>query len=517
MAHESDYTSEPAAKSRTSAEPESARARHAHGFAQLTMRRLLQSEFMRDLVSFNASLIFHCVLLLVLAIMMVKPPLGADAPTILLGAPSDPDDTTEWVEILTAADLESELANPAKLLSEEVLTPDPINVLSPVQAPHVGGITSRPSTQANDLVATDLLMISEAPVGGGFEGRAADERARLALERGGTRVSEDAVERGLAWLAAHQRQDGSWWLDHGKGPCDGRCSDPGKTVETAIGATGLAVLPFLGAGYTHLQGKYRTVVQRALEFLQSQLRVTNHGGDLSWDSTVGMYAHGIATLALCEAYAMTGDESLEPFAQPAIDFISRSQGPRGGWRYVRGEPGDTTVTGWQIMALKSARIGRLFVSRETTEKTKGFLNSVQDGGGAFYGYLTPVKEPGPTSVGLLLRMYLGWTRQDDRLRRGVNYLAHLGPSKSDMYFNYYATQVLHHYGGRNWPSWNETMREFLIKSQARTGHESGSWFFADPHGSVGGRHYTTAVCTMILEVYYRYMPLYGELTAEDSL
>jgi hypothetical protein len=114
-------------------------------------------------------------------------------------------------------------------------------------------------------------------------------------------------------------------------------------------------------------------------------------------------------------------------------------------------------------------------------------------------------------------MYLGWSRQDERLQRGVNYLAHRGPSTSDMYFNYYATQVLHHYGGQTWDPWNVTMRDFLIASQASMGHERGSWFFADPHGSVGGRHYTTAICTMTLEVYYRYMPLYGEDAVEEGL
>jgi len=113
-------------------------------------------------------------------------------------------------------------------------------------------------------------------------------------------------------------------------------------------------------------------------------------------------------------------------------------------------------------------------------------------------------------------MYSGWHRDDTRLKRGIQFLSTHEPSTTDMYFNYYATQVLHHYGGEPWPKWNDKMRAYLVKSQATAGHERGSWFFIDQHGSQGGRLYTTAMCTMILEVYYRYIPLYSEAIVEDG-
>jgi hypothetical protein len=219
-------------------------------------------------------------------------------------------------------------------------------------------------------------------------------------------------------------------------------------------------------------------------------------------------------MTLCEAYAMTQDQNLEPYAQEAVNFICAAQHQRGGWRYVPGQPGDTTVTGWQLMALKSARLGRLYVPSHVTDLVGEYLDSVQDGGGAFYGYTGPQRSPGPTSVGLLLRMYLGWRRDDKRLARGVTYLAAQGPSRTDMYFNYYATQVLHHFEGQQWTRWNTRMRDFLVETQATAGHEAGSWFFPDRHGTMGGRLYTTAMCIMILEVYYRHMPLYGSQAVE---
>jgi hypothetical protein len=106
-------------------------------------------------------------------------------------------------------------------------------------------------------------------------------------------------------------------------------------------------------------------------------------------------------------------------------------------------------------------------------------------------------------------MYDGWAQADPRLAKGVQYLGEQGPSRTDVYYNYYATQVLHHYEGPAWDAWNATLRERLIATQSRRGHEHGSWYFHDQHGEVGGRLYTTAMCVMILEVYYRHLPLYG--------
>lgn len=477
-----------------------------------TVSRLSCSERVRDLISFQVSLVFHCGLMICLALAMYQPD-SAPVPQSLVMAPQATE--SESLDLLdTTFDTEQlmqDLADPG----EDSLEPLELSQqLVTVDLESGGGVPLRSSEDIREIPVTDLLTISEAPVGGGFEGRTPQDRAELARRRGGTPESENAVERALAWLAEHQWQDGAWRLDHRRGPCNSRCRHPGETVETSIGATGLGLLPFLGAGYTHKQGPYAEVVRKGLDFLKANIKQTHGGGDLHWDTVVGMYAQGIATLALCEAYGMTGDPELAPYAQDAVGFICRAQHSRGGWRYKPQEPGDTTVTGWQLMALKSARLSQLSVPEPVFERTKRFLNTVQDGGGAFYGYISSTKDEGPTAVGLLLRMYLGWTRQDDRLIRGVRFLSREGPSHHDMYYNYYATQVLHHFGGPQWTEWNEEMRDFLVERQARQGHEAGSWFFPDEHGSKGGRHYTTAVCAMILEVYYRYMPLYGEPAVE---
>ncbi len=360
------------------------------------------------------------------------------------------------------------------------------------------------STQASRPVPTAILA------GGGFEGRAADARGKLVSQRGGTPRSEAAVESGLAWIAAHQHPDGGWRFSHRGGLCDGRCRNSGSEPSTTA-ATALALLPLLGAGHTPSDGQHAEAVSRGIDYLRGRLIVTPRGGDLQEGTT---YGQGLAAIALCEAYAMTHDPSLQEPAQQAIDFIAHTQHVRGGWRYYPGQPGDTTVLGWQWMALRSGQLAGLAVPRETLDRAGAFLDSVQSDDGSAYGYQSSGIQRSPTAIGLLCRMVSGWRRGDPRLLHGIERIVAWGPSYDDMYFNYYATQVLHHQEGPAWAAWNERLREHIIATQATGGHEAGSWHFADPHTTPGGRLCDTALSLMILEVYYRHLPLYG-LTAID--
>ena len=228
-----------------------------------------------------------------------------------------------------------------------------------------------------------------------------------------------------------------------------------------------------------------------------------------------MYVQGLASICICEAAAMNPDDKqLRQLAAAAVKFIERAQHSRGGWRYRPDEPGDTSVVGWQIMALHSAREGGTKVASDRLKDAHNFLNSVDSEGGAFYAYMP--REPARnsmTAVGLLCRMYLGWKRDHAGLQTGVKHLASVGPSRDDMYYNYYATQVLRHHGGELWNQWNLRMREQLVTSQIVEGAGAGSWDVTDPHGYAGGRIYQTALSILTLEVYYRYLPLYKDFAA----
>ncbi len=166
----------------------------------------------------------------------------------------------------------------------------------------------------------------------------------------------------------------------------------------------------------------------------------------------------------------------------------------------------------------------LAVDPKTIQGAIKFLDSAQADGGAKYGYTGPGSGNATTAVGLLCRMYLGWKRDNPALKKGVEDLAKSGPSKSNMYFNYYATQVLRQYcgdpgteGHELWDKWNTSMRDWLVGAQDKSGHQKGSWVMKGDHGSErGGRVYCTSMATMILEVYYRHMPIYGKQAATDE-
>jgi len=345
----------------------------------------------------------------------------------------------------------------------------------------------------------------------GVEGRGLEDRQKLLKRFGGTEASEVAVAKALQWLVEHQSSDGGWNFDHTLGSCDGRCGEPGEWSQARNGATGVALLPFLGAGHQHTEGEFKSTLLKGISYLVMNIKPSHGAG--SWYEPEGtMYSHGFAALAVAEAYAMTEDRALLIPAQAALNFIAYAQDVEGGgWRYEPQEPGDTLVTSWQIMVLKTGHFGYLQVAPQTARGAITFLDSVQSEEGAFYGYMSRGKRPDTTASALLCRVYLGAKHEDAALQKGVSYLANIGPSNEDMLYNYYATQVMMQYGGEMWEAWNRKMRDFLIEEQEKDGHAQGSWYFSGAGGGVkGGRLYDTALATMILEVYYRHLPIYGK-------
>lgn len=384
-------------------------------------------------------------------------------------------------------------------------------------------VTSNPLSWSGS--ALDTIGDPMTSKGGGLDGRNALNRRGLALSGGGSEASESAVELGLVWLVNHQFPDGGWRFDLESCPtCGGACRNSGF-IQSTTASTGLALMCFLGAGYTQHEGPYKETIADGLYYLVDKMLLTSFGGDLRDNSFVStkddgiplehkrgdMYSHAIATLALCEAYAMTRDDNLKGPAQEAVNFIVYAQHDKGGWRYEPKEPGDTSVTGWQLAALKSASLAQLEIPRHVWYKASDYLDGVQEDRGATYGYQTPSKtRHSMSAVGLFGRMMLGWPRDHAPLIRGVKQLSGKSPIKQDMYYNYYATQVLHHMGGPGWKRWNPHMRDYLIDSQSRDGHETGSWFFKEAWSDRGGRLYTTTLSILTLEVYYRYMPMYQD-------
>jgi hypothetical protein len=230
-----------------------------------------------------------------------------------------------------------------------------------------------------------------------------------------------------------------------------------------------------------------------------------------------MYSHGLATQALCEAFALTGDSNLRAPSQLTLGHILEAQDPAGGgWRYKPKEKGDMSVTGWQLHALMlGQKTGIQTPPPPVIVRTSEFLNGVQTQAGARYGYDKPNSGGDcTTAMGLLCRIYLGWSWNQPRLKDGVEYVSSRGPKDDNTYFNYWATQLLQNYGGEPWTAWNEAMRKLLLNAQDTEGKDEGSWHLPGKHSAAGGRLYCTAMNALILQSYYRYMPIYEETRQE---
>ncbi|MEK6238297.1 MAG: terpene cyclase/mutase family protein, partial [Planctomycetales bacterium] len=326
--------------------------------------------------------------------------------------------------------------------------------------------------------------------------------------------SEKAVRLGLEWLKNHQQEDGRWGLHKSK---EQPKFDGYGSVKSDTAATGLALLPFLGAGHTHVSGDYQDTVTRGVDWLVANQK---ENGDLytGGGGNSHMYSHGIAAIALCEAYGVSQDRKYKEAAQRAIDFIIEAQHKgSGGWRYKPGQSADTSVVGWQLMALKSAEMAGLNVPKEPLSLVTKWFDKCEGNGKerGTYGYQGRGGTPAMTAEGLLCRQFLGMSRDDDSMRNGAKYLLdHLpkkGKGKDTSYYWYYATQVMYHMQGDYWEQWNASTRDMLVKTQPKNGDNAGTWDPKDQWEKSGGRIFSTSLRLLMLEVYYRHLPLYRQL------
>ena len=350
-----------------------------------------------------------------------------------------------------------------------------------------------------------------------YSGRSLRGRASARGGRGGTNThAESAVMAGLKWLARAQERDGSWNAKNWEG-----------RANYSVGMTGLALLCFLGAGYTDQKGPFKTTVRRGLAWLKANQKPD---GRFPYQT---YYEMGIAGMAVSEAYGLTRNPATGRMAQRAIDFICKTQPEHGGFRYKGAVPkgeGDMSVTGWQIMAIKSGICAELKVPEQAVVRSRVFLkNSWREYGRS--AYIVSGKGGGSnavTAIGLLCRIFLGGEEYEDEIRQAASYLLSKemkdakpvpggasGQLASDLYYTYYSCLGMFQIGGEMWANWNNMFRDKLVKLQISKLTENGkfvrgSW---DPQQSKWGKHgagrvYSTAMAILSLEVYYRFLPVY---------
>jgi hypothetical protein len=460
------------------------------------------------------------------------PPAPEETPplTVASALPSEPEPQPSSQPDL--ANLLPDGPTPAVSASEPSPPANPLREQSPIE-PETLASDSAPIVPPSDS-QNQFVVAKPAPrrLGDGQDvpqtltARVSADRLKVAQPFGATAQTETAVAAALDWLAKNQTDDGRWDADaHGAGRETKTLGHDrrGAGAQADTGITGLALLAFLGSGETHLSGKHREAVQHGLEFLlASQAGDGNLAGNA--ELFAAMYCHGIASLALGEAYALSGDDRLLPGLQRALQFSITAQSSAGGWRYRPSEPtdpGDMSQFGWQLMALKSAELGGIPMPIATRVKMVRFLKSCSIGKHrGLAGY-----RPGDrasrtmTAEALVCRYFLDSDNSPQALDEGAAYVIEERPSRQtpNYYYWYYATLAMFQRQGDDWQRWNAALQAELLARQRWDGDATGSYDPDDLWGGYGGRVYSTALATLSLEVYYRYLPTHTRDTIDSRL
>ena len=316
---------------------------------------------------------------------------------------------------------------------------------------------------------------------------------------GGSDATEKAIIAAIEWLSKVQEKDGRW--DTRKYQAE---------TDYDVGGTALALLCYYGWGARHDQpGKYQENVKAALQWLMSQQR---EDGSLARRGM--MYSHAIGAIALCEAYGITKDEKIKSAALAAIKYtINAQHQQRGGWRYSPGQDSDTSVTGWQVMALHSARMAGIELPEKPFDLARKWLDFAGGGEhGGLYGYQSPTDiSRAMVATGMFCRQLDLVPPSNPKMIESAELMKRypIRDNNPDLYYIYYGTLALYQHQGSIWQEWNNNLKRILPEIQVKTGNLAGSWNLSRSNTKGGGRIASTTLAILSLEVYYRILPMYG--------
>jgi hypothetical protein len=389
----------------------------------------------------------------------------------------------------------------------------------PPPKPPAASLPAPPPLQ-DVAAAAPAIAVADA-----YSNRFGPQKAAALRQFGGSQATERAVAQGLRYLASRQRPAG----------CFG---DPtlwdAKYGSTAIGKTGLCLLAFLGAGHTGApDDEHGAVVRRAVDWLLAQQDASGAVG------TGSCYGHGIATYALAECYGLTRDERLELPLQAALQWIVRHQGPRrdrknrGGWGYfgpatpVEDDFARVSVSAWMVMALRAAELSGFGLPPKVLSSAREYFEESFDSQNGWFRYTQKPSRlssswptlPASTPAGAFCLLLLGADPEDGKVTAALEYTLRRAPqayrrypdddfvrrAQGNVYFWYYATLASFVAGGDTWQAWNGHLQRVLLPAQAADGSFAPIDTYARLAGDdAGDACYTTALCVLSLEVYYRY-------------
>ena len=306
-----------------------------------------------------------------------------------------------------------------------------------------------------------------------------------------TRETDEAIIKGLAWLAQTQNADGSFG---------------GGTYRGNIAVTSVAGLAFMASGSSPGRGPYGAQIDKALVYVMENTSPSGFIAVMASSTHGPMYSHGFGTLFLAEAYGMTHRPEIREKLQKAVRLIIDSQNIEGGWRYqpIRRDA-DISVTICQINALRAARNAGLYVPKDTVDACIRYVKQSQNADGGFRYMLQGGASAFPRSAAGVVALQSAGEYDSKEVRDGIAYLRgytkeiKLGNRYSHYYYgHYYAAQAMWLRGGDDWAEWYPAIRNELLKRQL----SSGAW--ADSICS----EYGTAMALIILQIPNNYLPIF---------
>jgi prenyltransferase beta subunit len=312
---------------------------------------------------------------------------------------------------------------------------------------------------------------------------------------------EGSVDRGVAFLALLQEKDGAWQGLGQKHPA----------------ISSLAVLAFLSAGHVPGEGPYQAHVEKGIRWIMQQ---QDPSGLFGAPGVHEMYEHGICTLALAEAAAMTDAKTsreIKPKLEKAVKLILQAQRTennvyKGGWRYQRdSQDADISITGWQIMALRAARNLGCDVPAERIDLAMQFIQQCREPHSRGFSYM-PGANATPACTGTcVLVLELGGKHHAHESLQAGSYLINAPLKYQDQHFfysAYYTSQAMFQLGNNYWNIYRPRLYKELLDNQQR----NGGWINNDRVGA----SYNTAMAILALTVEYRYLPIYQRDEDADS-
>jgi hypothetical protein len=297
-------------------------------------------------------------------------------------------------------------------------------------------------------------------------------------------ATKKAVDKALKFLADKQEADGAWG-------------------NTAV--TGFTLLAFMANGHMPNQGDYGKTVARGVRYLCSTAR---EDGYLVGARGGNMYCHGMAALALTQAYGMTGDEDVKKITKRAIELIVKTQNNEGGWRYDPSPTGaDISVTIMQVMALRGAKDAGIHVPDKVMDDAIKYVNKCFDHRTGGYRYQPYSAGAGyaRTAAGVCVLQLCG--RYDaDEIKKAVDYMERTADDRAHYWYgHYYACHAMNQVGGKAWEEYYKRMRDRLLAPGYQK--NDGQWY--DPSREAAyGPAYQTSIAVLILSVPTHYLPIY---------